>query len=90
MRDIDQLAKIVPTYSSGCFCEKPVLQSFKHIPFWPRFEFMKAARQCAKLNNLTIIMQGTGKAREKVALATLAVSCRHHTTQTVRLDWQLQ
>lgn len=77
-------AKIVATYSDGCFCERPNLPASLSFPVEPRFEFKKEAREYAKIQGITDLQWNRA---DRAALGILPFSCNHRTEQTVRLTW---
>ena len=80
-------AVIVPTYSTGCFCEKPTLYTLSGVRMEPRFNFMKAVHSCADLSGIVSIVPTSVSG--KAALGVLKVPCKHFSEQVVRFDWHL-
>mgnify|MGYP001568903016 CR=1 FL=1 len=79
-------AKIIATYSDGCFCERPGLNPSFSFPAEPRFEFKKEARGYAQIHGIEKLQWSRS---DRSAIGILPVACNHRAEQTVRLDWQI-
>lgn len=80
-------AMITGTYSTGCFCEKPKLIPIRDISVEPRFDFLKAAKEFCKLNNLNAPIKN---GRDKTAMSVDNWECKHGQKQMVHIEWNYQ
>ena len=77
-------AKIIATYSDGCFCERPNLPASLSFSTEPRFLFKKEATKYAEIQGIENLQWNSV---DKSVLGTLPFSCNHRPEQAVRLTW---
>jgi len=77
-------AKIVATYSDGCFCERPNLPDSLSFSIEPRFQFRKQAREYARIQGIRDLQWTRA---DKAVMGILPIECKHRAEQAVRLTW---
>ena len=78
---------ITASYSSGCFCDKPVLPKGDIIENNKTFKFKAAADRYCASNGLTPVGYSQ---YDKVMTAVMNHKCNHRDEQTVRIEWNIQ
>jgi hypothetical protein len=77
--------RIGAEYSECCFCARPALGPGIAVPYRPRFEFARGARELAR----TLGLEGFTLNKYKSASAVLPAPCAHRARQGVRITWKL-
>jgi len=78
-------AKIINSYSTCCFCQKPKYPAGIPVNYYPKFLFRQAAKKYALSHGLTIFQWS----KQKTALAYTNTNCTHFDRHIIRLDWTI-
>ena len=79
---------IYPSYSNGCFCDRPALEVEVVATYQQRMWWQNSVKAVAAKLGATEPQIGTG-ASGKSAYAQLPVACAHRPAQDLRFDWRI-
>ncbi len=85
---MEERAQITANIERGCFCKFPDLPPGQIVPYYPRFEFVKAVKDYAKKHNLEIYWIN-GKSGNRAAFTFIKIPCQHRDKQSVRISFKL-